>query len=267
MPNDPDVSPVLRTSNVSIVREGRYILDSVSLSIAPTDRWVILGANGCGKTTLLRVLSLYLHPSSGDIFVQGLALGTFDIRPIRPRIAYMSASLASEIRPVLTATQVVMSAKNGALETWWHTYSDDDARRAVECLDRLGVAWCADRELGALSSGEQQRVLLARALMTDPIALLLDEPTARLDLGGRENLIQLLQTFARDNPQLPSVVVTHHVDEIPLSTTHCALMKNGKIIASGPIRQTLTSESLSECFDTSLLLEQRANGRLTAYAP
>ena len=267
MPNDSDVSPVLQTNNVSIVREGRHILNSVSLSVSPTDRWVILGPNGCGKTTLLRVLSLYLHPSSGDIFVQGRALGTFDIRPVRPRIAYMSASLASEIRPVLTATQVVMSAKNGALETWWHSYTDNDAQRAVECLDRLGVAWCEDRELGALSSGEQQRVLLARALMTDPIALLLDEPTARLDLGGRENLIQLLQTFARDNPQLPSVVVTHHVDEIPISTTHCALMKDGKIISSGPLHETLTSESLSECFGTSLLLEHRANGRLTAYAP
>ena len=267
MPNDPNVSPVLRTSNVSIVSEGRYILDSVSLSVSPTDRWVILGPNGCGKTTLLRVLSLYLHPSSGDIFVQGRALGTFDIRPVRPRIAYMSASLASEIRPVLTATQVVMSAKNGALETWWHTYSDEDALRAVECLARLDVAWCADRELGALSSGEQQRVLLARALMTDPIALLLDEPTARLDLGGRENLIQLLQSFATDNPQLPSVVVTHHVDEIPISTTHCALMKDGKIISAGPLHETLTSESLSECFGTTLLLEQRANDRLTAYAP
>ena len=267
VPNDLDVSPVLRTSNVSIVREGRHILDSVSLSMSPTDRWVILGPNGCGKTTLLRVLSLYLHPSSGDIFVQGRALGTFDIRPVRPRIAYMSASLASEIRPVLTATQVVMSAKNGALETWWHSYSDTDTQRAVECLDRLGVAWCADRELGALSSGEQQRVLLARALMTDPIAMLLDEPTARLDLGGRENLIQLLQTFAKDNPQLPSVVVTHHVDEIPISTTHCALMRDGKIIASGPLRETLTSQSLSECFSTSLLLEQRTNGRVTAYAP
>ena len=267
VPNDPDVSPVLQTNNVSIVREGRHILDSVSLSVAPSDRWVILGPNGCGKTTLLRVLSLYLHPSSGEILVQGRALGTFDIRPVRPRIAYMSASLASEIRPVLTATQVVMSAKNGALETWWHSYSDEDARRAVACLDRLGVAWCADRELGALSSGEQQRVLLARALMNDPIALLLDEPTARLDLGGRENLIRLLQTFATDNPQLPSVVVTHHVDEIPISTTHCALMKDGKIIASGPLRDTLTSESLSECFGTSLVLEKRTNGRLTAYAP
>ena len=245
VPNDPDVSPVLQTNNVSIVREGRHILDSVSLSVAPSDRWVILGPNGCGKTTLLRVLSLYLHPSSGEILVQGRALGTFDIRPVRPRIAYMSASLASEIRPVLTATQVVMSAKNGALETWW----------------------CADRELGALSSGEQQRVLLARALMNNPIALLLDEPTARLDLGGRENLIRLLQTFATDNPQLPSVVVTHHVDEIPISTTHCALMKDGKIIASGPLRDTLTSESLSECFGTSLVLEKRTNGRLTAYAP
>ncbi len=267
VPNDPDVSPVLRTSNVSIVREGRHILDSVSLSVSPTDRWVLLGPNGCGKTTLLRVLSLYLHPSSGDIYVQGRALGTFDIRPVRPRIAYMSASLASEIRPVLTATQIVMSAKNGALETWWHSYSEQDTQRAVECLDRLGVAWCADRELGALSSGEQQRVLLARALMTDPIALLLDEPTARLDLGGRENLIRLLHAFAIDNPQLPSVVVTHHVDEIPISTTHCALMRDGKIIASGPLHETLTSDSLSECFGTSLLLEQRANGRLTAYAP
>ena len=267
VPNESDVSPVLQTSNVSIVREGRHILDSVSISVSPTDRWVILGPNGCGKTTLLRVLSLYLHPSSGDIFVQGRALGSFDIRPVRPRIAYMSASLASEIRPGLTATQVVMSAKNGALETWWHSYSEQDAQRAVECLDRLGVAWCADRELGALSSGEQQRVLLARALMTDPIALLLDEPTARLDLGGRENLIRLLHAFAIDNPQLPSVVVTHHVDEIPLSTTHCARMRDGKIIASGQLRETLTSESLSECFGTSLQLEQRANGRLTAYAP
>ncbi len=267
VPNESDVSPVLQTSNVSIVREGRHILDSVSISVSPTDRWVILGPNGCGKTTLLRVLSLYLHPSSGDIFVQGRALGTFDIRPVRPRIAYMSASLASEIRPVLTATQVVMSAKNGALETWWHSYSEQDTQRAVECLDRLGVAWCADRELGGLSSGEQQRVLLARALMTDPIALLLDEPTARLDLGGRENLIRLLHAFAIDNPQLPSVVVTHHVDEIPISTTHCALMRDGKIISSGSLRETLTSDSLSECFGTSLLLEQRANGRLTAYAP
>lgn len=267
MPKDPDVSPVLRTSNVTIVRQGHYILDSVSLSVSPSDRWVILGPNGCGKTTFLRVLSLYLHPSSGDIYVQGQALGTFDIRPVRSRIAYMSASLASEIRPVLTATQVVMSAKNGALETWWHSYSEQDTKRAVECLDQLGVAWCANRELGALSSGEQQRVLLARALMTDPIALLLDEPTARLDLGGRENLIQLLHTFAINNPRLPSVVVTHHVDEIPISTTHCALMRDGKILASGSLRETLTSDSLSECFGTSLLLEQRANGRLTAYAP
>jgi iron complex transport system ATP-binding protein len=103
--------------------------------------------------------------------------------------------------------------------------------------------------------------------MNDPIALLLDEPTARLDLGGRENLIRLLQSFATDNPQLPSVVVTHHVDEIPISTTHCALMKAGKIITSGQLRDTLTSESLSECFGTSLVLEKRTNGRLTAYAP
>jgi iron complex transport system ATP-binding protein len=267
VPNDTADSPVLHISDVSIVRDGQSILDSVSLAIFPTERWVILGPNGCGKTTLLRILSLYLHPSSGEIFVQGRALGTFDIRPVRPRIAYMSASLAADIRPVLTATQVVMSAKNGALETWWHTYTDADAVRAVECLNQLGVAWCAEREIGSLSSGEQQRVLLARALMNDPIALLLDEPTARLDLGGREDLIQILHAFSLKNTHLPSVVVTHHVDEIPPSTTHCALMREGKIIASGPISSTLNSASLSDCFGTNLILEQRANGRLTAYAP
>ncbi|CAB4367309.1 unannotated protein [freshwater metagenome] len=267
MPNDIKNFPVLQTTDVSIVRDGRTILDSASLTVHSTDRWVILGPNGSGKTTLLRVLALYLHPSSGKFLVQGQELGTFDIRPIRPRIAYMSASLAAEIRPVLTATQVVMSAKYGALETWWHSYTDEDRHNAIECLTRLDVAWCAERELGSLSSGEQQRVLLARALMTNPIALLLDEPTARLDLGGRENLIQLLHSFSNNNPLLPSVVVTHHVDEIPLSTTHCALMRDGKIVAAGPLRETLSSESLTACFGTTLTLEQRANGRYSAYAP
>jgi iron complex transport system ATP-binding protein len=168
---------------------------------------------------------------------------------------------------VLTALQVVMSAKNGALETWWHDYSKDDEQMALDCLQRLGVEWCAHREIGTLSSGEQQRVLLGRALMTDPIALLLDEPTARLDLGGREQLVRLLDDFARENATLPSVVVTHHVDEIPISTTHCALMREGKFVASGPLHDTLTSSALSECFATTLVVEHRTNGRLAAYAP
>ena len=232
------VVPILEADNVSVVRDTRTTVDSVSMRVEPTDRWAILGSNGCGKTTLLRILALQLHPSSGDVRVLGQSLGTYDIRPIRPRLAYVSAALATDLRPVLTALQVVMSAKNGALETWWHDYSQEDEHMALSCLQRLGVGWCADREIGTLSSGEQQRVLLGRALMTDPIALLLDEPTGRLDLGGREQLVRLLDGFSRDNPTLPSVVVTHHVDEIPVSTTHCALMREGKFIASGPLEET-----------------------------
>jgi len=260
-------SPVIETENVSVMREGRLTLDSVSLSVSPTDRWVILGGNGCGKTTLLRIMSLYLHPSRGDIRVNGQSLGTFDIRPVRPRIAYMSASLATELRSDLTAQDVVMTARYGALETWWHEYTDADRDKARLCLERMGVGHFAERPIGSLSSGEQQRVLLGRVLMNDPIAVLLDEPSARLDLGGRERLVKLLNGFAHDNPELPSVLVTHHVDEIPDSTTHCALLKDGKLLAAGPLHNTLTSESLSECFDVELRVEQRPNGRLGAYAP
>ena len=260
-------TPVIETDNVTVIREGRATLQSVSLAVHSSDRWAILGANGCGKTTLLRIMSLYLHPSKGDIRVNGQSLGTFDIRPVRPRIAYMSASLATDLRSDLTAQEVVMTAKNGALETWWHEYDDADRAKAYECLERMGVAHFAHRNIGSLSSGEQQRVLLGRILMNDPIAVLLDEPSARLDLGGRERLVHLLNGFANDNPTLPSVLVTHHVDEIPGSTTHCALLKNGELLAAGPLHSTLTSEALSECFDVNLVVEERPNGRLGAYAP
>lgn len=258
---------VIQTSEVSLERDGHTILDSVSLTISQGERWVILGANGCGKTSLLRILSLYLHPSRGDIFINGRALGTFDIRQIRHRLAYMSASLATDLRPDLTARDVVMTARYGALETWWNDYTDADRSRAHRCLEQMGVDQFAHRAIGSLSSGEQQRILLARVLMCDPIAILLDEPSARLDLGGREQLVHLLGTFAFDNPELPSVLVTHHVDEIPTSTTHCALLREGRLLTSGPLLDTLTSDALSECFAVPLVVEQRANGRLSAYAP
>ncbi len=262
-----NASPVIEIDGVSIIHGTRATVDNVSITVQPQDRWVILGPNGCGKTTLLRVMSLYLHPSQGDVRINGQALGTFDIRPVRPRLAYVSASLASELRPALTALEIVMSAKNGALEVWWHEYDEADKHKARECLARMGVAQHADTPLGALSSGEQQRVLLSRALMTNPIAILLDEPSARLDLGGREQLVQILDEFSRENQTLPSVVVTHHVDEIPASTTHCALMRDGVLIASGPLNETLTSENLTATFGMNLVVERRSNGRLGAYAP
>lgn len=260
-------APVIQVVNVSIQRETRTTVDNVSLTVETGQHWVILGPNGCGKTTLLQTMSLYLHPSNGDVIINGQALGTFDIRPIRPRLAYVSASLASELRTALTAHDVVLSAKFGALEVWWNEYSTHDHARADECLDDLSVAHLSSTPIGLLSSGELQRVLMARALMTSPIAILLDEPTARLDLGGREHVVRILDEFSQRHPQLPTVTVTHHVDEIPRSTTHCALMKDGAIIHAGQLRDTLTSQNLSECFGMPLVVETRPNGRFGAYAP
>lgn len=257
---------IIRATDIVVTRELRNIVDGITLSVETGQRWVVLGPNGCGKTTLLKVLSLYLHPSRGDIAVLGLSLGTFDIRPVRPRIAYASASLAGELRPALTASEMVMIAKNGALEPWWHEYDDADRARATACLQRMDMGDNADRPFGSLSSGEQQRVLLARSLMNDPICLLLDEPSARLDLGGREHLVRILDGFARDNPSLPSVIVTHHVDEIPVSTTHTLMMRDGRAIAAGPVDEVLTSGNLSECFGMDLEVSRRPNGRFTAFA-
>ncbi len=267
MPTSPTTVPVIQVKNVSVRRETRTTVDNVSLTISPGEHWVILGPNGCGKTTLLQTMSLYLHPSSGDVIINGQMLGTFDIRPVRPRLAYVSASLASELRTALTAHEVVLSAKHGALEVWWNEYSPQDHQQADACLHDLSVSHLASTPIAVLSSGELQRVLMARALMSDPLAVLLDEPTARLDLGGREHVVRILDEFSQRHPELPTVTVTHHVDEIPMSTTHCALMQNGKILSSGTLTETLTSQTLSECFAMPLVVETRPNGRLGAYAP
>lgn len=242
------------------------MLNRATITIHEGERWAILGPNGCGKTTLLRVLALYLHPSSGEVLVNNQRLGTFDVRSVRTRLAYVAASFATELRPALTAHEVVVTAAHGALETWWHEYSDEHHARADACLADMGISHLADSSLSTLSSGEVQRVLIARALMCDPIALLFDEPTARLDLGGREQVVGILDEFAHSHPQLPTVTVTHHVDEIPVTTTHCALMREGQIIAAGLIDDILTAESLSTCFDMKLKMEMRPNGRRVAYS-
>ena len=263
----PDTdAPILLAKGLTVVRNGRNIIDGIDLRVESGQHWVVLGPNGCGKTTLLRTLSLSLHPSRGTVAVTGHELGTFDVRTLRPRIAYVSASLAAELRPALTALETVMTAKNGALEPWWHEYTDADRARAAGCLDRMGVAALASRPLGSLSSGEQQRVLLARALMNDPVVVLLDEPSARLDLGGREELVRTLDGFARDNPSLPTVIVTHHVDEIPLSTTHVLLMREGRPVGMGALDTVLDAEGLARCFGMDLVVERRPNGRFTAWA-
>ena len=262
--SDP-TSAVLSLRAVSVLHGGRPVVNTVSLDLQPGERWVILGPNGCGKTTLLRVLSLYLHPTTGVIAYRGTSLGNFDVRSVRSRIAYSSASLAADLRPALIARDVVMTARYGALEAWWHEYNDADRDRALNCLEHLDIASLAHRPFGTLSSGEQQRVLLARTLMCDPEVVLLDEPSARLDLGGRERLVTDIDALSVSTPHVPLVLVTHHVDEIPTSCTHAMLMKNGSATARGPIDDVITSDNVSECFDIELVVEQRANGRRTAH--
>ncbi len=254
---------VLQLENISFIRSGRRILDDVTFSVLPGQHWLVLGSNGSGKTTLLRIASMYEHPSSGTVHVLGEQLGRTDVRVLRRRVGYASAALAAQFRTDLTATDVVMTAKHAALEPWWHRYSDDDRARALTCLERMGVGMYRDRPIATLSSGEQQRVFLARTLMNDPDVILLDEPSTRLDLGGREQLVEALNELTTH--PTPLVLVTHHVDEVPPGVTHALLLRDGSAFAQGPINETLSSETLSECFRLPLQLERRGDGRLTAW--
>jgi iron complex transport system ATP-binding protein len=264
---DPVVQldPVLRLNKVTFVRDDRTILAPLSWRVELGQRWLVLGANGSGKTTLLRIASLYEHPSAGTVDVLGERLGRVDVRELRRRVGYLSAALASQIRLELRARDVVMTARYAALEPWWHRYTLADETRAENCLDRMGVGWAADRALGTLSSGEQQRVLLARTLMNEPGLVLLDEPSARLDLGGREQLVTALSELTDDPTAPPLVLVTHHLDEVPPGMTHVLMLRDGVVTARGPIGRTLTSAALSECFSMPLQLERRPDGRLSAW--
>lgn len=264
--SDRRTQPIVEAVGVTLVRDGRRIVDGVDLAIRPGEKWVLLGPNGCGKTSLVRILSLWLHPTSGEIRFDGEALGRFDVRRARRSIAHVSASLAADLRPAISVHDAVMAGIEGALETWWHQWRPEDAARARDSLARLGVGHLAEREFGSISSGEQQRVLIARALVDEPSLVVLDEPTARLDAGGREQLVSTLESLAAESPDLPVVMVTHHVEEIPRSTTHCALMASGRLMAAGEIADVLGADTLSECFGVALELERRPNGRLGAWA-
>lgn len=259
------MTAALRLAGVGFVRDGRPILDGIDLCVEEHERWALLGPNGSGKSTLLRIAAFQVHPTRGDVEVLGVRLGRVDIRRHRQRIGWASAALADSLRPELTAGDVVMTAKHGALEPWWHDYDDADRAAAVACLARMGMGGFAGRAFGTLSSGERQRVLVARTLMGDTGLVLLDEPTAGLDLGARESLVSGLDALAGDPTSAPVVLVTHHVEEIPASFTSVLLLRDGRIVAAGPLASTLTSESLSETFGLPLEL-RRSEGRWSATA-
>ena len=265
--DSPDIGLPARLELVDVcfTRDGSQLLRDVTWGVEAGEHWVVLGPNGCGKSTLLRIAGLAAHPSGGDITVLGSRLGRIDIRPLRSKIGTASAALADQLRAELTANEVVACGLYGALEPWWHSYTTDNAERADQLLADLGLPGYGPRRFGSLSSGERQRVLLARSLMPDPALLLFDEPNAGLDLGGREDLIDALVALATADPNLATVLVTHHVEEIPPSATHLLAMNAGKIVASGRLGETLTGPLLSTVFGRQIELQNRS-GRWTATA-
>jgi len=257
------VISALHCSHVSLEIDGTRILDDISWEIRDGQRWVVLGPNGAGKTTLLRIAALYLHPTRGTVDVLGERLGRCDVRTVRQRIAFSSPALAARLEPSMTATQVVMTARYAALAPWWHQYSDDDHARARSLLERFRCAAVAEHKLPTLSAGERQRVLLARTLMNDPGIVLFDEPTAGLDVGGREELVADLTDWAHDPARPPLVLVTHHLEEIPPGFTHAFVMADGREVACGPIADTVTSDILSAAFKLPLRVNEQ-DGRYSA---
>ncbi|MEX2658967.1 MAG: ATP-binding cassette domain-containing protein [Acidimicrobiales bacterium] len=253
----------LHLEGVGLTRDGRDLLDGIHLAVEPDERWVVLGANGSGKTSLLAVAALRLHPSRGRVTVLGEELGRSDVRSLRRRVGFASQALADALRPDISARDVVMTAAKGALEPWWHHWDDDDRSAAMSCLDRVDLAPFAARSFGTLSSGERQRVLVARTLMGDPGLVLLDEPGAGLDLGARERLVADLGRIAADPATAPVVLVTHHLEEVPAGFTHALVLHAGRALASGELTETLTGPVLSGAFGLALEVRHHA-GRWTA---
>jgi iron complex transport system ATP-binding protein len=257
-----DVALAMR--GVTVKAGATTILRDVDWTVRRGERWVVLGPNGAGKTTLLRLASCYLHPTYGEVEILGRRLGRVDVRRHRRHVGLVSPALAGMLRDGVPAADVVMTAREAALETWWHDYGDDDRAAAVALLDRLGVADLAERPFGVLSSGERQRVLLARALWGAPGLVLYDEPTAGLDLGAREEVLVRLGDLARDPTTPPIVLVTHHVEEIPPGFTHALLVGDGQVFAAGPLAGTLTAEALGKLYGLPLLLDRYDDGRYAA---
>src|SRR5688572_25431492 len=256
---------VLDFSDVVVRRNGRNIVDELSWTVDDDQRWVILGPNGAGKTTLLQLADTLLHPTSGVVTIMGERLGRTDVFELRPRIGFASSAMAKRLPPEETVLNVVLTAAYSVLGRWNEDYEDIDERRALRVLAEWRLESLADRRFGDLSDGEQKRVQIARSVMTDPELLLLDEPAASLDLGAREELLQLLSGYATASEAPAMVMVTHHVEEIPQGFGHAMLMADGEVQVAGPIDEVLTSQNVSDTFGLAVEVEHR-DGRYTARA-
>ena len=246
------MSTVAHLDAVDVVRNQTSLLHDVTWTIDSSERWVILGPNGAGKTTLLTLLASLMHPTSGELVVLDEQVGKTDVFELRPRVGFASSAMAKRIPRSETVRDAVLTAAQAVTGRWNEEYDTMDIRRAERVLGEWNLLELADRAVGTLSDGELKRVQIARSVMTDPELLLLDEPAGSLDLGGRENVIDLLDQFAAWEGAPAMVMVTHHVEEIPPAFTHVLLLKSGEVFAQGPIAEHLTSENLTEVFDTPL---------------
>jgi len=250
---DPDL--LIDFRDVELRRDNRVLVGPLNWAVELDERWVIVGPNGAGKTSLLRIAAAAEHPSSGVAFVLGERLGRVEMAELRARIGLTSSALAQRVPGDELVRDLVVSAGYAVLGRWRETYEEVDYHRAIDMLESLGAEHIADRTYGTLSEGERKRVLIARALMTDPELLLLDEPAAGLDLGGREELVARLTDLAAD-PDAPALVlITHHVEEIPPGFSHCLLLSEGHVVATGLLPDVLTAENLSIAFGQSIALD------------
>jgi iron complex transport system ATP-binding protein len=246
---------ILEVSDVSVRKGQRVILGPVNFSVTEGERWVILGPNGAGKSTLIKLLAAMSFPTEGQVEILGAALGRIDVFELRPRIGFCSSVMAEHIPDDELVRDVVLTAAYAILGRWYEEYDLWDESRAIALLTTFGVRNLGDRQFGTLSEGERKRVQICRALMSD----LLDEPAAGLDLGGREDLLTRFANFSRDPKAPATILVTHHIEEIPEGTTHALLMKDGLIAVSGPIGDVITSEHISAVFGLPIMVAKEGS--------
>ena len=259
------MAQVASLENAVVARSGRDILGPISFTVSENERWVILGPNGAGKSTLLKLLSTEIFPTRGKVNLLGKTMGKVDVFELRTRIGICGSMKHEQIPVSESVKDVVLTAAYAVLGRWNEAYDLWDESRASALLTTFGVRELADREYGTLSDGERKRVQIARSLMIDPELLLLDEPTAGLDMGGREDLLARFANFASDHRAPVTVTVTHHIEEIPVGTTHALLMKDGKVAVSGPVSQVITSQHVSGVFGLQMEVSS-SNGRFYARA-
>ncbi|MBK6764313.1 MAG: ABC transporter ATP-binding protein [Micrococcales bacterium] len=253
------MSDVINLVDVSVIRSGNAILAGVDWAVAEGENWVVLGPNGAGKTTVLQIAATLIHPSAGTAEVLDERLGAVDVFDLRPRIGLASSALAVQVPDSERVRDVVMTSAWAVLGRWRESYDPADEHRTLALLRAWGLSGLAEHRFGTLSEGERKRCLIARALMSDPELLLLDEPAAGLDLGGREDLLRRIDTLTAQ-PNAPTVVmVTHHVEEVPRGTTHVLMLREGTVVAAGPVAGTLTSQNVSATFGIDVVVERHGD--------